>query len=91
MDSARWEAYISPEACDPEDIEFGFCQLETHFKWLLKTFAGEEAPFVWRMEGLRPYRRILYSTGQGTARTALFYNNPKHGWLVVDVVDGWPA
>ena len=89
---SSWEKYVSPDAVEATDLNYQFLKLETHCKWLLRTQTDQGVGIsVWRVEGLRPQRKVLYSDKHAVALTAYLYNDPIDGWTVKHIELGWPA
>lgn len=91
IERPRWESYLNPEVIEPEDIEYAFKQLETHFAYLLRTSGQQGTVKIWRIEGLKPWRVVLFSDEKNRAKVALLYNNPIYGWEIRRINPGWPA
>ena len=87
----HWETYLNPEALEPTDFEYAFKQLETHCAFLLRTAGNQGTVTVWRVEGLKPNRRILFTDLYDRPKIAYLYNDPIYGWEIRRINPGWPA
>lgn len=91
IERPRWEVYLNPEVIEPEDIEYAFKQLETHFAHLLRTIGQQGTVTIWRIEGLKPWRTVLFTDEKNRAKYAVLYNDPICGWLIRRINPGWPV
>jgi hypothetical protein len=86
-----WESYLNPEAIAPTDFEYAFKQLETQFAYLLRITGNQGTVKVWRIEGLKPWRRVLFTDIKNRPKIAYLYNDPIDGWEIRRINVGWPV
>lgn len=86
-----WETYLNPNAIEPTDFEYAFKQLETQCAHLLRVNGNQGIVSIWRIEGLKPERRVLFTDIHNRAKTAYLYNHPINGWEIARINPGWPV